>query len=279
MRAPRPSWTAQHVALARAHLTWRGVLADPFAQTMLRAPGRLAERALRHRPLARRGLNRSFAHLAGRTCYYDDTVGQALSSGVSQVVVLAAGYDSRAWRMERPGVQFFEVDHAATQNDKRSRAPAGGPRYVAAEIGADSLRQALPAAGFDPRAPAVFTIEGLTMYLSEAVVRQLLAELRAVAASRSHLIVNFGIGGAAGNSGNSFSAVRAVASAGRETFDFELLPDEAPAFLGDTGWSVSEVVRGPALAGRYLEGTGLPMDVNPLAFVVHATRGPLPEAP
>ncbi|MBA2625656.1 MAG: class I SAM-dependent methyltransferase [Acidimicrobiia bacterium] len=54
--------------------------------------------------------------------------GQALDAGIEQVAVIGAGYDRRAWRFHRDGVQFFELDHGATQQDKARRAPGRGRR-------------------------------------------------------------------------------------------------------------------------------------------------------
>jgi methyltransferase (TIGR00027 family) len=125
MQAATPSSTAQHIALARAHLTWRGILNDPYAEGMLHPRWARIDRALRHRPLTWLGDNRIFAQVGARTCFFDEAVVAGLDAGVRQVVVLGAGYDSRAWRLARTGVRFFEVDHPATQADKRMRAPGG----------------------------------------------------------------------------------------------------------------------------------------------------------
>lgn len=137
VKASKPSTSARRVAVARSHLTWMGVVDDPWAETMLRPPLAAVGRALRRGPLRRLGRNRSFAYLAARTRFYDGVVDQALDAGVRQVVVIAAGYDSRAWRLARPGVRFFEVDHPATQTDKARRSPPDGPTYVGADVGVD----------------------------------------------------------------------------------------------------------------------------------------------
>ena len=97
MRDSQPSWTAQHVTLARSHLSWMGVLDDGLAEAMLRRPWAVAGGLLRRGPLTGLGRNWSFAHVAARTCFFDDHVLRALDDGVSQVVVIGAGYDSRAW--------------------------------------------------------------------------------------------------------------------------------------------------------------------------------------
>jgi methyltransferase (TIGR00027 family) len=272
----RPSSSAQTVALARAHLNWIGVLDDPWAETMLRPPWAAVHRVLRQPLISRLGRNRSFAYLAARTRFYDAMVAGALDAGVRQVAVIGAGYDSRAWRLGRPGVEFFELDHPATQADKGQRAPAGGPRYIPAELGTEPLGPLLARAGFATGQATVFTVEGLTMYLTEAQVVALLQTLRDVGGVGSRLAVNFGVGfeGAESRRGRAKSrAGRGLLALGRESTKFTLAPDEAPRLLADTGWRTEALLVGPELAKRYLAGTDLPVErLNPKAFVVSAHR-------
>jgi methyltransferase (TIGR00027 family) len=276
VKRARPSSSAQTVALARAHLTWIGVLDDPWAETMLRPPWAAVHRVLRQPLISRLGRNRSFAYLAARTRFYDDMVTGALDAGVRQVAVVGAGYDSRAWRLGRPGVQFFELDHPASQADKRQRAPAGGPRYIPAELGTEPLGPLLARAGFAMGQATVFTVEGLTMYLTKAQVVALLQTLREVGGVGSRLAVNFGVGfeDAESRRGRATSTVgRGLLALGRESLRFTLTPGEAPRLLAETGWRTEAVLVGPELATRYLAGTNLPIEqLNARAFVVSARR-------
>jgi methyltransferase (TIGR00027 family) len=233
-------------------------------------------RVLRQPLISRLGRNRSFAYLAARTRFYDDTVNGALDGGARQVAVIGAGYDSRAWRLGRPGVEFFELDHPVTQADKRHRAPSNGPRYIPAELGTEPLGPLLARAGFATDQATVFTIEGLTMYLTEAQVVALLQTLRDVGGVGSRLAVNFGVGfeGAESRRGRATSrAGRGLLALGRESIRFTLASDEAPRLLAKTGWRTEAVLIGPELAKRYLAGTYLPIEqLNPKAFVVSAHR-------
>jgi hypothetical protein len=168
---------------------------------------------------------------------------KALDSGIQQVVVVAAGYDSRAWRMARRGVTFFEVDLPATQTDKRSRAPDGGPVYVATDPTVPSLADKLIEAGFRPGEPVAFTVEGLTMYLTEDQVTGLLRTLAYLSGSGSRLAVNFGVGFECHGSRHGRIG-RRVMAAGGEAFRFRLSPDDAPAFLTTAGWKVDNLLAG-----------------------------------
>jgi methyltransferase (TIGR00027 family) len=267
-----PSSTAQNVALARSHLTWRGILDDRYAAAMLRPRWALMDRMLRWRIAKGLSSNRVFAWLAARTRFYDDAVTEALDAGITQVVIVGAGYDSRAWRLARPGVRFFEIDHPATQADKRRRAPAGGPCYVPVDLNVDSLREALPNAGHDADQPSLFIAEGLTMYLQEPQVRELLHTLNAMSAPGSRLAVNFGLGVEATTSrrNKTFHTISLALSG--EHIAFRPSQDRATGVLTATGWTPEHTITAPELIRRYITGTGLPTSgVKPTAFAMTGT--------
>jgi methyltransferase (TIGR00027 family) len=94
---------------------------------------------------------------------------------VKQVVILGAGYDSRAYRFTSvpKAVRFFEVDLPATQEEKKARvekALGSIPQrvtYVPIDFNTQTLEKALTQAGYDPTAKTFFIWEGVTMYLNE----------------------------------------------------------------------------------------------------------------
>ena len=271
MAAESTSRSATLVALARAHLNWMEVIDDPFAEQMLGHGWAKAASMLRIPGLGWLGTNRSFAYLGARTCFYDQFVADALEEGVRQVVVLGAGYDSRAWRFARPGVTFYEVDLPATQADKRTRAPEGGPIYVPADVTGPSLRESLANAGFQIGEPAAFTAEGLTMYLTEEQVKRLLGRLSGLGPD-SRLAANFGVGFE--EQGSQRGRVgRRVMAAGGEELRFRLAPADAPGFMTNTGWTTNELLSGPQLRDKYLGGTKLATaNVTTSGFAIAATN-------
>ena len=110
-----------------------------------------------------------------------------MAAGVTQVVVVGAGYDDRALRFRTPGVRFFEVDHPPTQADKRGRVEqlgaAGDVSFVPVDLARDDLGSALDQAGHDDTAATLFIAEGLLVYLDVEVIRHLLVVLRRRAAA------------------------------------------------------------------------------------------------
>ena len=135
--------------------------------------------------------------IALRTAAIDAAVRDAIAAGAKQLVILGAGYDGRAWRMpELAGVKVFEVDHPATQGDKRAKLselppPKGIVNFVSMNFETDSLETALQGAGHDRSSPTCWIWEGVVMYLRRDVMRATLASIAARSAPGSTLIVNY----------------------------------------------------------------------------------------
>lgn len=121
-----------------------------------------------------------------RTRYLDDCVVRALDRGMRQVVILGAGLDTRAARLGRDGVRFFEIDQPASQHDKIERIsrfegyPMEAARFVPCDFEHDDFVRALQSAGYEPQAPALFLWEGVLYYLVEEAARSTLRRLAEV---------------------------------------------------------------------------------------------------
>jgi O-methyltransferase involved in polyketide biosynthesis len=109
-----------------------------------------------------------------------------------QVVVLAAGMDARAYRLDLPAeLAWFELDRPALLAVKERELAEVVPRCRRYAIGCDLAEDwpaALLGAGFDPARPAVWLVEGLLAYLDGDLVELLLDRLTALAAPGSHLL-------------------------------------------------------------------------------------------
>ncbi|MEY3896735.1 MAG: hypothetical protein RLZZ214_2255 [Verrucomicrobiota bacterium] len=132
------------------------------------------------------------AHYLVRKRRIELAVREAVAAGVSQVVVLGAGFDTLAWRLhtEFPQLSFVEIDHYATQTVKLQALEARAnihflPLDLAKEPLAAYLR-ACPAFSLDR--PSIFIAEGLTMYLSAERVG---AVMRDIAGLAGRLVFTF----------------------------------------------------------------------------------------
>lgn len=222
--------------------------------------------------------NRPFAWIAARTRFYDEVVVTSLDNGIHQVLILGAGYDSRAWRLARDGARYFEVDRSAVQADKRRRAPAGGPTYVSADLAVDTVGPMLTSAGFDAARPTVIVCEGVSMYLAGEALSGLLRNLADLAAPGSILTIDFFAG--AGGVGWAWKAVAAANhlfyALLKTPLRMELRPEEAERFLSSSGWVCSDLFSGPDLHARYFGGTDLAVPRGlPGSYVVRADRATL----
>lgn len=211
MRGDSPSTTAAAVALARAVATLPAAhpapAPDPIAARLLHPRlGRILDRLT---PLAARTPLVSWAlrlssfglvdHLALRTAAIDAALRDVRLSGVSQVVILGAGLDGRAWRIaELEGCTVFEVDHPATQRFKRSRVEDLAPcasevRFVAVDFTREDLGVRLAEEGHDTGAPTFWIWEGVVPYLPEEATRATLHVLADRSAEGSTLAVTYGL--------------------------------------------------------------------------------------
>ncbi|EIV92067.1 class I SAM-dependent methyltransferase [Frankia sp. QA3] len=123
--------------------------------------------------------------------------GGAVPAAAAQVVILGAGLDGRAWRMaELAATPVFEVDHPASQRDKRDRAgelaPVGSsPRFVPVDFSRDDLAAALAAAGHRRSVPTIWIWEGVVPYLTRGEVARTLRIVGDRSAAGSRLIVHY----------------------------------------------------------------------------------------
>ena len=207
MKAERPSRTAQFVthgrAMADAGLSHIPDFRDPTARIFLNERGRRS--LAKTEQTARNGtggmrfeMARVMADMiALRTATIDAAVRDAIAAGTKQLVILGAGYDGRAWRMrELAGVNIFEVDHPATQGDKRKHLsqlppPTGVVSFVPIDFKRDSLDSVLERGGHDSAASTCWIWEGVVMYLTRDVMRATLAAIARRSARGSTLIVNY----------------------------------------------------------------------------------------
>ena len=234
VRAGEASETARRVAAHR--LTFERVPApygDPAADEALSRD--VAGPLTGHRPETRMS-----KYLAARTAFFDRVVVGAIERRVTQIVVAAAGYDGRAFRYAAPGVRWFEIDHPATQADKRERIrrlglQAEGVAFVAADFTVDDVAAGLAAAGHDPTSPSLALCEGVAVYLELGVLESLLRSLRSAAAPGSTLAISLSVSGTGIATRLAFqSAVAALGEPARTT----LTAEGARSLLADTGWAL-----------------------------------------
>lgn len=135
--------------------------------------------------------------IAIRTRFFDDALERILGeSGVDQLVFLAAGLDTRAFRLPlRPDLVLFELDRSEVLALKAARlepldaAPGCRRIPIPADLTGD-WSAALQGGGFDPRRRSAWLVEGLLQYITEAQVHQMLGTLSGLTAPGSWLLTD-----------------------------------------------------------------------------------------
>jgi methyltransferase (TIGR00027 family) len=123
---------------------------------------------------------------SARIWFFDAVVDQYLSD-VAQLVILGAGFDTRAYRLPTDTrVRVFEVDSPPTQMVKRETLnkagiDSSGVTFVPADFEKEDWLARLIAAGFDPGQRTLFLWEGVSMYLDRAAVERTLRKIASTA--------------------------------------------------------------------------------------------------
>jgi methyltransferase (TIGR00027 family) len=195
-RAARPSRTAQLMAVQRglesARPATKRLFEDPLAGRFVSPAWRVALRGA-HFACVRCVIEAIYDLVGGpgprasaiaRTKLIDDLICEA-SPPINQLVILGAGYDTRAHRLEFLSDRaVYEIDHPDTQADKRTvlasvkPATTTPPRYVAVDFERDDLAAALVASGYQTAQRSMFLWEGVTQYLTSEAVDTTLSSIR-----------------------------------------------------------------------------------------------------
>lgn len=197
--------TALNIAAGRAIETNhpQGLIDDPFAELFVRAvsaqvtlPTRIEEVEDGDQDAV---WGRGGRYFGLRTRVFDDWFGRAAEAGIRQFVLLAAGLDSRAYRLGLPGdSDLYEIDRPPVLAFKQRvldsvGAEPGVRRHPIAADLAGPWSRALLAAGLDPARPTAWLAEGLLVYLSAEVETRLLETVLSLSAPGSRIALEIAL--------------------------------------------------------------------------------------
>lgn len=151
---------------------------DPFAEALAGAEGA----ALLNKALAESGEQPA---IAVRTAFMDQKINEALDQGVRQIVMLAAGMDTRAYRLKFPkGTRIFELDRKEVllyKKEKLANVQANCERHALDVDLREDWTAPLLKQGFKSGEKTLWLVEGLLMYLDESQVFTLFERINKVA--------------------------------------------------------------------------------------------------
>src|SRR5271165_1645473 len=250
--------TALSVAAARAVETATAdpLIRDEFAYLLVSSAGRPWARLtspglewIGDDEHGRRSHRLACDYQAVRTHFFDSYFADAVGHGIRQVVILAAGLDSRAYRLDWPaGTTVYEIDqpqvveYKTATLDSAGAAPKATRRTVPVDL-RDDWPAALSAAGFDRTQPTAWLAEGLLPYLPAEAQDRLFAMLTELSAPGSRVAVeSFGLN----SNGNTQRWLRMRERLGLDVNVQALTyhePDrsDAAGWLAEHGWQVHGV--------------------------------------
>ena len=204
MKEDRPSLTAEGIAILRENETRKPaserLFEDPYARFFVRPWLAWVTRLFMSLGYADWRGPGVIGFLLARTRYMDDTLLSCLEQGMQQLVILGAGYDSRAYRFQeqlQKRVQVFEVDHPAKQRVKMHKLEKVFGKlpehvtYVPVDFDHDSLYERLLTSGYRQDLLTLFIWEGVTYYITSQAVDETLAFVRQHSASGSWIVFDY----------------------------------------------------------------------------------------
>jgi methyltransferase (TIGR00027 family) len=289
-----PSQTAEAVCLMRATEQRRApaerIVDDPYAKLFLGGLSRAAlaswEASGTLGTLAERLSPGLAAYVLTRHRFIDDCLHQALAGDIAQLVLLGAGYDSRAYRFAAAlkGRPVFEVDFPATSRRKASilagstdPLPPTDVRRVEIDFESDSLEMRLRESGFAKGRRSFVVWEGVSMYLTRAAVKATLTTIRDITHAGSELAMDFWhlldspdlLSSAYRMSANLLSLLG-------EPVTFGIHPEDVGPFLDRLGYRVLDLADAAELERRYVRDG---RRVVPGSYLVHTATAALHPAP
>jgi len=303
VRTDRDSWditesvgaTALSVAAARAveTATAQPLIRDPFAYVLVSSAGtswaRLASDLewIGDDEHGRRAHQMSCDYQAVRTHFFDNYFADAGAAGIRQVVILAAGLDSRAYRLDWPaGTTVYEIDQPQVVAYKTSTLEAAGAapkatrRTVPVDL-RDDWPAALTAAGFDRTQPTAWLAEGLLPYLPSEAQDRLFEMLTELSVPGSRVAVEaFSLGSGDPERRRASRRVRFERMRDRLGLDINVETltyqesgrADAAEWLTAHGWQVSAVSNADEMARL---GRPVPADLAEEAFTTRLLRAQL----
>lgn len=236
-------------------------LAELFLSPKVRE--RIQSPDARNEILVHESLPANYSYITARTSHLDRCCEEAIQRGVEQIVILGAGYDSRAYRFaEESGIaRFFEVDAPTTQEAKKKYLGYAGittPEsltYVPTNFNEQSLEDTLLPAGFKPSLQTLFLWEGVTYYISAEAVEQTLRFVRGYGAPGSQLAFDWMVEEAVkgDHTYHGASLAFAAVSAAGEPFVFGIPEGTIQDYLAHHGFDLLEHYPPHRMQATYLD--------------------------
>jgi methyltransferase (TIGR00027 family) len=216
--------------------------------------------------------------IRARVRYFDDVVKQSIDEGLEQLVILGAGYDTRAYRIEgiKDKVKVFEVDHPDTQAVKTEKIEDIFGKlpdhvfYVPVYLATKDLCQRLQTKGYDRSRKTLFLMEGLVMYLSPKAVDEMLAFVVENTSTGSAILFDYFLQSVVDGTCEIGKNIRDFLKQVGEPVQFGIDEGIVEAFLADRGFSKIKNMTSEDYKRAYFHGANKGRTVCSLINFVYA---------
>jgi len=221
--------------------------------------------------------------ILARVRYFDDFTSKSIKEGVEQLVIIGAGYDTRAYRIEGliGKVKVFELDHPYTQSFKTEKVEEifgsipDHVAYVPIDFESENLGQKLFDYGYDPSKMTLFILEGLIMYIPPEAVDETLKFIVKNSGQNSAIIFDFYPESVVDGTcplevGQN---IRKFLMELGEPLQFGIEEGIVEKFLSERGFSQIQGVTSTNCKRTYFHGKNKNRDVCELLSFVHAVVG------
>jgi methyltransferase (TIGR00027 family) len=292
MRAEQPSITAENNAAVRAFESMRPaadrICYDPFARYFLandlsraRDTVHMLSEMMSRWNLVVPGVCEA---ILARTRFIDDLLQAAIEEGLQQLVILGAGYDTRALRFDRlkKDTAVFELDHPATQQVKQQRLKQHRLRlpdrmaFIPCRFDREDFTAKLLGGGYDPDRITFFIWEGVSYYLSPADVDRTLAFIAKCSPAGSAVVFDYFPPSVIDGTCRFEEAVvlRQALKLMGEEIKFGIEPGTIGDFLSARGLVLAKNLTSEDSHRRYRKGIDGPANVSAMFYFAHATVNP-----
>jgi methyltransferase (TIGR00027 family) len=289
MKKGKASWTAEVTAIFRATESIRPIqvrlLRDKYATKFLRPSLQII---LKFRCLAlsllwlmidRRFPGASITAVT-RIRFVDDCLKNGINDGVEQIVILGAGYDSRAYRFgELQNKMVFEVDHPNTQKLKINKILhifnklPENVFYVPVDFEKDNFVLKLVEAGYRKDKKTLFIWEAVSKYLTQNAVNELLSAVSSNSCKGSSIVFDYLFQSMVDRSSGSKFAKKVLDFQDKkgEPFIFGLPKTNPENFIMKKGFSSVKNFTSTKIKNMYFSDNSRAKNLHPFWGIIHAT--------
>jgi methyltransferase (TIGR00027 family) len=288
MKGNQSSITAENNALLRAHESMRPenerICYDPYAFYFM--PDHIYSSADRIDQI-NTAVSDWETHFPGvcnsilaRTRFIDDRLEAAITDGIRQLVILGAGYDTRAFRFSalNKSVAVFELDHPSTQQRKLEKiqqhmdADTSAIRYIPIDFSKEDIPTKLSASDFNNQLKTLIIWEGVTYYISASAVDRTLDFANRHNAPQSSIIFDYFPATVADGTTRlkEAKALREGLKRIGEEVLFGIQPDRIVAFMKERGFTVVKNLTSAEYKKAYFNGPNQNRNVSAMFIFVQA---------